>query len=126
MKPGETTKPRASITERPLRLRVVTALISPFEMPRLRMASERDSGSITRPLRMTRSKAACEPADKLALISMAISKIGPIGPIGPITLTERFTALYLDLQRAKLPPPAHLSRHKSHRAYSPSCKRDLE
>src|SRR6185369_6652756 len=123
MKPGETPKPRASITERPLRLRVVTALISPFEMPRLRMASERDSGSITRPLRMTRSKAACEPADKLALISMAISKIGPIGPI---TLTESFTALYLDLQRAKLPPPAHLSRHKSHRAYSLSCKRDLE
>ncbi len=55
MKPGETVSPRASMTLLPFsRAREIDAIL-PFVMPRLRTASVFDSGSMTRPFRITRS-----------------------------------------------------------------------
>src|ERR1035438_2649998 len=58
MKPGATTRPVASIVARPSSGAAETAWILPAEMPRWRTASRPLSGSMTRPLRMTRSYAA--------------------------------------------------------------------
>src|SRR4030095_13358056 len=112
MKPGETTRPRASITVRPRRLSVVIALMVPLDMPRLRIASVRDSGSITLPLRMTRSNDICELEKAGINSAVMINKTGPIGPIGPVLINAPFRVL----QRARTSPPDHLALHKSHRA----------
>src|SRR5262245_19098305 len=56
MNPGATTKPFASIVIRPVSGFGVTVLTLPAFTPTLRAESSFDSGSITLPLRMTRSK----------------------------------------------------------------------
>src|SRR4030095_5742682 len=61
MKPGVTTNPLASTTVRPSNPLEVIALTTPAEMPTLRTASSRDSGSITRPLRITTSYTSVAP-----------------------------------------------------------------
>src|SRR5438552_462854 len=62
MKPGETTSPAASIVERPVRAELEIARTLPAVIPILRTASSFDSGSMTRPPRMTTSYVWAWPA----------------------------------------------------------------
>jgi hypothetical protein len=55
MKPGETTRPVASIVRRPLRESPVIATILPLVMPTFNTESSLRSGSITLPRVMTMS-----------------------------------------------------------------------
>src|ERR1700686_4758789 len=67
MKPGETTKPLASMVELPCRGDWEMAAILPARMPMLRTESRPDSGSMTRPLRITVSKVSSAEAGRWRL-----------------------------------------------------------
>src|SRR6185436_3863905 len=108
--------------------------MAPFEMPMLRIASVFDSGSITRPLRITRSNEGCgvectgENGTIVSKVKARMFRAKALIRKGEdvFNLRLRFIALFLDLRRAKQSRPARLGRHKSHRACSPSCIRDWE
>src|SRR6185503_17826126 len=114
IKPGVTTRPLASITLRPSRALEVIALITPAEMPTLRTASSRVSGSITRPLRITTSYTSfaleLKSGDALRTASNEHTITALHNRLFVITVPS------LDQQLPRLFLLDHLARHKSDRA----------